>query len=283
MENYQIFISYRRDGGDFLAGRIADRLSAMGYCVFFDMESMRSGTFNTQIYRAIDKCEVVILVLPPNALDRCKNCDDWVRQEITYALSTNKNIIPVIMRGFEFPDNLPEEISQIRFMEGLTASNDYFDAVVNRLTSLLKSKTKSKKIIDEVLYLIKQYNWVHSVQTTESGSIFINCSIEQSTPNARYFIFITADGYITIHAIKIIECTNCDLVKVYDLLHDINRRSLYVIFSLNERNEKKYIDAQYSVHPGISNAAGFSLTMMDEMKKIIQHFYPEMVKVMNQG
>ena len=70
---------------------------------------------------------------------------------------------------------------------------------------------------------------------------------------------------------------------MYDLLHDINRRSLYVIFSLNECNEKKYIDAQYSVHPGISNAAGFSLTMMDEMKKIIQHFYPEMVKVMNQG
>lgn len=53
MGKYQIFISYRRDGGDALAGRLADRFNALGYKVFFDVESMRSRIFNTQILNAI--------------------------------------------------------------------------------------------------------------------------------------------------------------------------------------------------------------------------------------
>lgn len=65
MENYQVFISYRRDGGESLTGRIADRLSSLGYCVFYDVESIRSGTFNAQIFEAIDNCQDVLLILPP--------------------------------------------------------------------------------------------------------------------------------------------------------------------------------------------------------------------------
>ena len=47
--NYNIFISYRRDGGDALAGRLADRFTTLGYKVFYDVEkdncytSCRSG------------------------------------------------------------------------------------------------------------------------------------------------------------------------------------------------------------------------------------------------
>ncbi len=140
MDNYQIFISYRRDGGDALAGRLADRFNALGYKVFYDVESMRSGTFNTQILDAIAQCSDVLLVLPPNALDRCINEDDWVRQELAFALKHNKNIIPIMMRGFDFPKTLPAEIDKIRYMEGVTASSEYFDAVVDRIEKLLKSR-----------------------------------------------------------------------------------------------------------------------------------------------
>ncbi len=145
MVNYQIFISYRRDGGDALAGRLADRFNALGYKVFYDVESMRSGTFNTQILDAIAQCNDVLLVLPPKALDRCINEDDWVRQELSFALKHKKNIIPVIMRGFEFPKVLPLDIDNIRNMEGVTASSEYFDAVIDRIQSLLTSTaTKGK-------------------------------------------------------------------------------------------------------------------------------------------
>jgi len=124
MEKYQIFISYRRDGGDTLAGRLADRFSALGYKVFYDVESLRSGTFNKQILDALAQCNDVLLVLPPNALDRCVNDDDWVRQELAFALKCKKNIIPIMMRGFEFPNNLPLDIENVKNMEGVTASNE---------------------------------------------------------------------------------------------------------------------------------------------------------------
>ena len=137
MDKYQIFISYRRDGGDALAGRLADRFNALGYKVFYDVESMRSGTFNKQLFDAILQCDAVLLVLPPNALDRCVNEDDWVRQELSFALKHNKKIIPIMMRGFEFPKTLPADIDNVRNMEGVTASSEYFDAVIERIKSLL--------------------------------------------------------------------------------------------------------------------------------------------------
>ena len=157
MDNYQIFISYRRDGGDALAGRFADRFNALGYKVFYDVESMRSGTFNTQILDAIVQCSDVLLVLPPNALDRCINEDDWVRQELAFALKHNKNIIPIMMRGFEFPKVLPADIDSIRNMEGVTASSEYFDAVIDKIKSLLSSSANKSSLLEQKLETKEYY------------------------------------------------------------------------------------------------------------------------------
>lgn len=140
MADYQVFISYRRDGGEHLAGRLSDRLKNMGYHVFYDIESMRSGTFNTQIYAAIEQCRDVLLILPPNGLDRCKNADDWVRIEIVHALQHQKNIIPIMMRGFTYPKDLtelPEELRVIPDLESVEDSSSYFDGMIQRILELM--------------------------------------------------------------------------------------------------------------------------------------------------
>ncbi len=142
MNNYQIFISYRRDGGDALAGRIADRLIASGFKVFYDVETMRSGQFNSQILDAISQCDDFLIILPPNALDRCVNVDDWLRIELSYALKNNKNIIPIMMRNFTFPQTLPDDIDQIRYMEGITASYEFFDSVIEKTKKMLVSTSR---------------------------------------------------------------------------------------------------------------------------------------------
>lgn len=137
MEPFQVFISYRRDGGEFLAGRVSDKLTDMGYSVFYDIESMRAGAFNAQIYSAIDQCSVVLLVLPPKALDRCKDEKDWVRLELEHALKNQKTIIPLMMRGFDFPADLPESIQAVSMCEGVSVDSRYFDAMINRICSLM--------------------------------------------------------------------------------------------------------------------------------------------------
>ena len=140
MSKYNIFISYRREGGDTLATLLYTRLKEDGYNPFLDIETLRSGKFNEQLYDKIAECEDFLCVLPPSGLDRCNNADDWVRLEIARAIGLKKNIVPVLMRGFSFPDQMPPDISELALYHGISASMDYFDAMFTRLKSMLVSE-----------------------------------------------------------------------------------------------------------------------------------------------
>lgn len=139
--DYDVFISYRRDGGDSLAMTIKNELKERGYRVFHDIESLRSGNFNKQLYNEIERSSKVVLILPPNALDRCINDpNDWVRLEIEHAIKCKKDIIPIMMRGFVFPDNLPSPLDQIKNFQGLEPRMDHtFSASMDYLVTLIDS------------------------------------------------------------------------------------------------------------------------------------------------
>lgn len=137
---YDIFISYRRDGGDTLAQLIYDRLTDRGYRVFLDVESLRSGKFNEKLLEVIDQCKDIVVILPPGALERCRNEGDWLYLELSHALKARKNIIPVMMKGFEWTQDIPEELKEIQNFNGIRDSKDYFDAVIDKMTLLLHSR-----------------------------------------------------------------------------------------------------------------------------------------------
>ena len=137
---YDIFISYRREGGDELARLIYDRLTARGYRVFFDIESLRSGEFNKQLLAVIEECRDMIVVLPPGALERCSNEGDWLYLELEHAMKNRKNIIPVMMKGFEWPETFPKGLEGLQNYNGIHDSKDYFDAVIDKIVSLLQSR-----------------------------------------------------------------------------------------------------------------------------------------------
>ena len=139
-DQYDVFISYRRDGGSGSAKHLRDILHEKGYRVFFDNDSLRNGSFNQQLIDIIRDCSDFILILSPNALDRCANEGDWVRQEVAAALKYGKNIVPVFTEGFSFPETLPGDIDGIRWKNGITVNYDYFDAVVTKLISFLQSR-----------------------------------------------------------------------------------------------------------------------------------------------
>lgn len=140
---YDIFISYRRDAFE-SANLFATRLKALGYRVFFDVESMNPGKFNEQLLDVISKCKDFILVLSPNALDRCADEQDWVRREVMCAMEHKKNIIPIMLSGFVWPIEMPEGMEELPLYQALTASSvEYFDLSMRRLTEqYLKSKPK---------------------------------------------------------------------------------------------------------------------------------------------
>ena len=135
----QIFISYRRVGGDVTAKLICETLKNRGYTVFYDFDAIKGGFFDTRILQTIEGCKDVIVVLPKDGLERCADETDWVRQEIRHAIRQGKNISPVMMNGFEFPSTLPDDIDQIRRYNGVRFIMDYFDAVMDKIVERLVS------------------------------------------------------------------------------------------------------------------------------------------------
>ena len=70
---YDVFISYRREGGLDLARQLAQQLERLGVSCFFDLEEIQTGKFNEKIYEAIDNSRYFIFILSPRSLDRCAN------------------------------------------------------------------------------------------------------------------------------------------------------------------------------------------------------------------
>lgn len=146
---YDIFISYRRDGGYDTAKHLYDLLKKDGYSVSFDIDTLRSGDFDVQLYKRIEDCTDFILILDKSAFNRTIDPNiskehDWVRCELAHALKHNLNIIPIFLDGFSnFPDNLPDDIREISMKNGIKYNRDYFDAFYSNIkTRFLLSKPK---------------------------------------------------------------------------------------------------------------------------------------------
>ena len=123
-ENYDIFISYRRlDEQGNISGRdqarlIAKQLELEGYHPFFDYSEIKDNEFDKVIIPAVENSKVFILVLTKDALNRCKNEDDWVRKEIETAIVSDCKIINVTPdNSFNgWPPNLPKSIEKIKMI-----------------------------------------------------------------------------------------------------------------------------------------------------------------------
>lgn len=122
--NYDIFISYRREGGYDTAQHLYNLLTRDHYHVSFDIDTLRNGDFDKSLLNRIDQCKDFILIVDQHAFDRTLDPTfdpnkDWMRQELAYALEKGKNIIPVFLAGVKgFPDNLPDDIKAVEKKNG---------------------------------------------------------------------------------------------------------------------------------------------------------------------
>lgn len=132
-----VFISYRRSDAEAHARMLYSDLKRLGYSVFYDIESLGAGDFQASIRRTVESCTDVIVLLSPDALGpRIHNELDFVRREISLALSMNRNVVGIFIGDcHSFPKDLPEDIAAISRVNCLTARMEYYDAMIARLTS----------------------------------------------------------------------------------------------------------------------------------------------------
>jgi hypothetical protein len=144
-DQYDVFLSYRRKGGVETALLLYYRLTRLRYNVSFDLETLRSGKFDEQLYTRIEQCKDVVVLMNKDALEIRENPeDDWLRLEVAHALKHQKNIIPVFLRDFDQSDKdtLPKDdvLTIVCKYEGVTASYEHFDSTFAKLCRLLISK-----------------------------------------------------------------------------------------------------------------------------------------------
>jgi len=132
-----VFISYRRINMPW-ALAVYQHLTFHGYDVFFDYQSINSGDFEQIIIGNIRARAHFILILTPSALDRCHEPDDWLRREIETALVYKRNIVPLMMEGFDFGNhsvakNLVGKLNLLKRYNGLNVPPSYFDDAMRNL------------------------------------------------------------------------------------------------------------------------------------------------------
>ncbi len=132
-----VFISYRRTNVPW-ALAINQYLMHSGYDVFFDFQSIASGDFEQIITENIKARAHFLILLTPSALERCNDPEDMFKREIEIALDCKRNIIPVILEGFDFDaketiDYLKGDLEKVKKYNGLRLYAEYFDAGMKRL------------------------------------------------------------------------------------------------------------------------------------------------------
>lgn len=134
MSDYEAFISYRRETGSDVAGRIHEALMRRGRPAFLDTSDLRKGYFNKALLECIAATPNFVLLLSHGALDRCLDEDDVLRAEIIQARRTRRNIIPIIVPGFQSPElELPAELADVLQLQALAYDHTYFHTLIDQL------------------------------------------------------------------------------------------------------------------------------------------------------
>nr|SVE79940.1 EOG090X00FC [Daphnia magna] len=142
------FISYRRSTGSQLASLLKVHLQLRNFTVFIDVERLEAGKFDNNLLQSISQAKYFLLVLTPNALDRCLGDDerkDWVHREIVAALESNCKIIPIIDNfQWPLPEDLPEDMRAVCYFNGVRWVHDYQDACVDKLDKFMRGDAYGK-------------------------------------------------------------------------------------------------------------------------------------------
>jgi hypothetical protein len=132
-----VFISYRRTDVAWALNVNRD-LVWHGYDVFLDVRGIASGDFERVILQNIRGRAHFVVLLTPSALDGCKRPEDWLRREIEAALEARRNIIPLMLEGFDFRsqdvlNRLTGKLTALRRYNALEIPAGYFDEAMDRL------------------------------------------------------------------------------------------------------------------------------------------------------
>jgi ubiquinone/menaquinone biosynthesis C-methylase UbiE/PAS domain-containing protein len=126
----RVFISYARENQDKVRS-LAEVITGLDHHVWFDEELFGGQTWWDRILSEIRDSDIFLFMLAPESLDSqaCKS-------ERTYALTLNKNILPVLISDSVEMELLPKDLRGLHHVDCRTEHNRAFLALNKALKSL---------------------------------------------------------------------------------------------------------------------------------------------------
>ncbi len=144
-----VFISYRRDDSAGYARAIYNQLAQFFSAerIFMDVDSIEPGLeFDKAINLAVGRCDILLAIIGKHWMDkqeenklRINDPNDFVRLEISTALSRNIRVIPVLLDGTTMPEEeeLPESLRLLARRQAFEINSSRFNSDLDRLIKLI--------------------------------------------------------------------------------------------------------------------------------------------------
>ncbi|HEY5729801.1 MAG TPA: toll/interleukin-1 receptor domain-containing protein [Anaerolineales bacterium] len=129
-----IFISYSRTNRGF-ALELAKELKASGFLVWIDQLDIPTGArWDDEIEKALTECEIFLVILTPKSI-----ASHNVKDEIGYAIDSNKRILPILLEQA----NVPFRLRRFQYVDFTNKSNiEGIDAAKQLLRKLMDGPTE---------------------------------------------------------------------------------------------------------------------------------------------
>lgn len=185
--NYDVFISYKRKSLP-TANNLYYRLTTRGYSTFFDLEEMGRDNFNVQLLNYIENAKDVFVILEEGSLDGCKQENweekDWFCHEIAFALEKKKNIIPILLNGYQMPSQefFPDKLKELGLKNAPEFNFSFFEAYLDKLTE--KDYLLSKPNVQDKTTSVFKFYSNENCQVFKEGKLV--CSLEGMSDKPFY-------------------------------------------------------------------------------------------------
>lgn len=184
-KTYDVFISYRRQGGAVKAELTKDELIKRGFRggrIFLDTHSLSTGNYIDTILEALRNSKNVVVVVTKDCFDNLQDASTWIR-EISYALEHSINIVPIYFDDISQvdPAQLPENIKRLALENAVMYVHEYSEASFDRLASRLSK---------EPLTVPKWSKWVLGAVAAGGVAYGGYTAVENSSPAGDGEVYI---------------------------------------------------------------------------------------------
>lgn len=185
-----VFLSYRRTNLPWALAIFQD-LTQHGYDVFFDYSGVATADLHRVVLENVKARAHFLVLLTPTALARSSEPTDWLRLEIETAIATQRNIVPLVLEGFEFgapqiEAQLGGSLAKLKQYNALRILPEYFEDAMERLRRRFL-EVPSTAVLHPVPSSAKQKATEQKVAATSAPPVrFNSCFISFSTKDIEF-------------------------------------------------------------------------------------------------